>query len=91
MKTQEEIIERMIERYIDLESLINYYYQKVTECEENHKWKAKKLFEEGLIEYQAQQREIIRTYGFIFDIEFVDATHQLSDEYVKDSNERGKR
>ena len=84
MKTHEEIIEHLIKRYIDLESLIRYYYQRIVELEDQHKWKNKKLCEETLLEYQAEQREVIRMYAFIFDVDFIDGCKQLSEEFRKE-------
>lgn len=85
MRTHEEIIERLIQRYIDLESLIRFYYQKSIEHEDNGRLKAKKICENNIMEYQAEQREVIRVYAYIFDIDFIDAVTQLSEEYVKEN------
>ena len=91
MRTHEEIIEHLIKRYIVLELLINYYYQKSIELEDQHKRKEKKLCDETISEYQAEQREVIRTYAFIFDLSFIDSCGQLREEYVKEMKERGDK
>ena len=85
MRTHEEIIEHLIKRYIDLKKLISYYYQRLIECEDQHKWKQKKLCDESLLEYQAEQREVIRTYALIFDLCFVESCEQLRKEYEKEN------
>ena len=79
MKTNEEIIARLQERFVTLENLISTNLKLEDQEKELHHWKNAKLYGECVTEYNAEQREIIRMYGFIKDLDFMDACHELFD------------
>ena len=79
MKTTQEIIERLQERFVRLEECISVNLMLEEEQKKLHHWKSAKLYTELLIEYNAEQREVVRMYAFIKGIDFVDGCHELFD------------
>lgn len=77
MKTNEEILLFLSQRFTELEDLIEFYTRAEIETKETHQWKKHKMCEESLLEYNAEQREVIRLYAYITEDDFIVACRKL--------------
>ena len=81
MKTTNQTLEHLKDRFNELEKLIEYHSAREEIEKKSHRWKNAKLHSDLGNDYNAEQREIIRIYAFIKDIEFIDACHELYQLY----------
>ena len=81
MKTTKQTIEHLKNRFCELERLITYHITREQLEKESHCWKNAKFHSELANDYNAEQREIIRIYAFIIEVDFIDACHELYQLY----------
>ena len=81
MKTTSKIIKMLQKRFGELEDFIRCDLQCQMDYEEKHQSKLAKLTESFVTEHQAEQREIIRVYAFIKELDFIDGCRELYNHY----------